>query len=46
MLYPLDGNAFDLIRAAYTWLAFEDQWPACLGWNLGIVGLLAFNIGK
>lgn len=43
MLHPLDGSSFDLIKAAYGWLSESHSWPACLGWNLGIAGLLAFD---
>jgi len=41
--HPHNGNAFDLLKAAYRWLAFPNQWSACLGWNLGIAGLLAMD---
>ncbi len=35
-----NGNAIGLLRAAYSWLAFKDAWDACLGWNVGLAGLL------
>ncbi len=43
MLHPLDGSAFELMKAAYLWLAEPDQWGACLGWNLGTAGLLSYS---